>query len=302
LLFPFRNAFFFSFEIPEALSGIEELSGVPAVTLLNNHTNVMDLKNKKVFITGGSAGIGKALINELAKHGVKDIAVMGRRKEPLEALRTAYPAVEFLTIPGNVARSEDIDQAVASITDAWGELDILINNAGVVSAGLLTELSDEDIINQININLTGLILLTKKALALLTKSKEGAIMNVSSGYGYIAMPFYSVYAATKAAVGQFSDAMRRELYQYPLHVMTVYPSATDTPMMKTAQVGQMDSPEEVARVAIEGLLNKEINVILGGREREEQIRMNFLEPKKMDAFAMANFEGLRARTRSHRSM
>ena len=79
----------------------------------------------------------------------------------------------------------------------------------MVSAGLLSELSDEDIINLININLTGLILQTKKALPLLKKSKEGAIMNISSGYGYIAMPFYSVYAATKAAVGQFSDAMRK---------------------------------------------------------------------------------------------
>jgi short-subunit dehydrogenase len=111
-----------------------------------------------------------------------------------------------------------------------------------------------------------------------------------------------VYAATKAAVGQFSDAMRRELHQYPLHVMTVYPSATDTPMMKTAKVGEMDTPEEVAKASVEGLLKKEINVILGGKEREEQVKMNFLEPKKIDQFAIANFDALRERTKSHRSM
>lgn len=262
----------------------------------------MNLKNKKVLITGGSAGIGKALIQELANRGVRDIAVIGRRKEPLDALKSAFDSVSFLTIPGNVAKGEDLDRAMDTVTEAWGGLDILINNAGVVSAGLLSELSDEDIVNQININVTGLILLTKKALPLLKKSQEGAIMNISSGYGYIAMPFYSVYAATKAAVGQFSDAMRRELHQYPLHVMTVYPSATDTPMMKTAKVGQMDSPEEVARVSIEGLLKKEINVILGGKEREEQIKMNFLEPEKIDQFAIANFDGLRERTKEHRAM
>jgi short-subunit dehydrogenase len=56
------------------------------------------------------------------------------------------------------------------------------------------------------------------------------------------MPFYSLYAATKAAVCQFSDVKRRELHQYPLHVMTVYPSATDTDMMKTAVLGEMDTP------------------------------------------------------------
>lgn len=262
----------------------------------------MELKNKKVLITGGSAGIGKALIGELARRGVQDIAVVGRRKEPLEGLRSDFPSVNFQAIQGDVAKAVELEKAIALLTETWGELDILINNAGVVSAGLLSELSDEDIISQININLTGLILLTKKALPLLKKSREGAIMNVSSGYGYIAMPFYSVYAATKAAVGQFSDAMRRELHQYPLHVMTVYPSATDTPMMKTAKVGAMDSPEDVAKAAVEGLLKKEINVIMGGQQREEQIRMNFLEPKKIDEFAVAQFDALRERTQHHRSM
>ncbi|MDX5438417.1 MAG: SDR family NAD(P)-dependent oxidoreductase [Pontibacter sp.] len=262
----------------------------------------MDLTNKKVLITGGSAGIGKSIIQELVKRGVRDFAVVGRRKEALDALKSEFPSANFLTIQGNVANPEDLDKAVSTVSEAWGELDILINNAGVVSAGLLTDLSDGDIINQININVTGLILLTKKVLPLLMKSKEGAIMNLSSGYGYIAMPFYSVYAATKAAVGQFSDAMRRELHQYPIHVMTVYPSATDTDMMKTAVVEQMDTPEEVAKASVEGLLNGEINVILGGKEREEQIKMNFLEPRKIDAFAATNFEALRERTKQHRSM
>ncbi|MFD2514825.1 SDR family NAD(P)-dependent oxidoreductase [Pontibacter locisalis] len=262
----------------------------------------MDLKNKKVLITGGSAGIGKSIIQELVQRGVRDFAVVGRRKEALDALKAEIPSANFLTIQGNVAKVEDLDKAISTVSEAWGELDILINNAGVVSAGLLSDLSDEDIINQININVTGLILLTKKALPLLMKSKEGAIMNLSSGYGYIAMPFYSVYAATKAAVGQFSDAMRRELHQYPIHVMTVYPSATDTDMMKTAVVGQMDTPEEVAKASVDGLLNGEINVILGGKEREEQIKMNFLEPEKIDAFAAANYEALRERTKQHRSM
>lgn len=262
----------------------------------------MELKNKKVLITGGSAGIGKSIIKELVRNGVQQIAVAGRRKEPMEALKEEHPTVNFLTIQANVSRPDELDNIIEKVSGEWGELDILINNAGVVSAGPLSELTDEDIISQININLTGLILLTKKALPLLMKSKGGGIMNISSGYGYIAMPFYSVYAATKAAVGQFSDAMRRELHQYPLHVMTVYPSATDTPMMETAKMGKMDSPEEVAKVSVEGLLKKEINVILGGKDREEQIKVNFLEPEKIDQFAIANYEALSESTRNHRSM
>lgn len=262
----------------------------------------MNLESKKVLISGGGAGIGKAIIAELAKHGVRDIAVLGRTKAALEALTTEFPSVRFLLLPGDVARPEDLDRAIAAIAREWGALDILINNAGVVNAGLLAEQSDEDIISQVAINLTGLILLTKKALGLLTQSPEGAIMNISSGYGYIAMPFYSVYAATKAAVRQFSDAMRRELHAYPLHVLTVYPSATDTEMMKTAVVQGMDTPEDVARAAVDGLLGRAINVILGGPQREEQIKTNFLEPERIDAFAAANYEALRKRTENHRSM
>lgn len=262
----------------------------------------MDLNNKKVLITGGGAGIGRALVAELVQRGVQDLAVVGRRPEPLQALATEFTGVRFLLITADVSRAADLERVVAEVIDAWGGLDILINNAGVVSAGLLTELSDEDIIQQIAVNLTGLILLTKKCLPLLQQSQEGAIMNISSGYGYIAMPFYSVYAATKAAVGQFSDAMRRELHQYPIHVMTVYPAATATDMMKTAVVRNLDSAEDVAQAAVEGLLRRTINVVLGGPEREAQIRTNFLEPEKIDAVAIASFEALRERTATHRSM
>jgi short-subunit dehydrogenase len=262
----------------------------------------MELKNKKVLVTGGSAGIGKAIVKELIRYGVKDIAIVGRKEEPLEALKAELKSVNILTIQADVSAVEDINKVVSAISKEWGRLDILINSAGVVSAGLLAEQSDEDIIDQININLTGLILLTKKLISLLQKSNEGAIVNISSGYGYIAMPFYSVYAATKAAVAQFSDAMRRELYQFPVHVMTVYPSATNTGMMKTAVVEKMDSPEDVAKATITGLIQKEINVIIGGKEREEQVKLNFLEPRKFDQIAADNFEALRERTKNHRSM
>jgi short-subunit dehydrogenase len=262
----------------------------------------MELLNNKVFITGGSAGIGKALLAEFIRHGVRDIAVMGRNQDALDALKQEFPEARLLLIAGDVGQPADLDRAVATITREWKGLDILVNNAGVVSAGLLADQSDDDIISQININLTGLILLTKKALPLLLSSPEAVLMNISSGYGYLAMPFYSVYAATKAAIRQFSDAMRRELYQHPLHVMTVYPSATDTPMMKTAVVKGMDSAEDVARASLAGLLAGEINVIMGGAEREAQIKTNFLEPRKIDAVAVANYEALRERTARHRSM
>lgn len=262
----------------------------------------MELSNKKVLITGGSAGIGKAIVKELAANGVTEMAVMGRTDEKLETLRNEFPSVHFITIQGDVSQMEVVNKAADSITEKWGALDILINNAGVVSAGLLEEIPDEDIIGQVDINLTGLILMTKHFLPLLKESEQGALINISSGLGYMAMPFYSVYSATKAAVKHFSEAMRRELAQYPIHVMTVYPTATDTDMMESANVDDMESPEKVARAAIEGLLNKEIEVILGGQQQKDQIRLNLEEPLKVDQKVEKHFDSLRERTATHRSM
>lgn len=262
----------------------------------------MKLSNKKIFITGGSAGIGKSLVEELSNYDVKQIAVMGRRADKLDALEKQFPAVEFLKIHGDVSRLNDVKQAEQVINEQWGALDILINNAGVVSAGLLEEISDKDIISQVNINVTGLILLTKHLLPMLKESSGGALVNVSSGLGYIARPFYSVYAATKAAVKHFSEGMRRELADFPIHVMTIFPTSTDTPMMETAKTGDMDSPQKVAKATIEGLRNKEIEVILGGQQRLEDIKTNLNNPLKMDEKVNGLYESLRIRAKQHRSM
>lgn len=262
----------------------------------------MELTDKKVLVTGGSTGIGKALVEEFLKNGVTDIAIMGRTAKKLDSLEGEFPSVQFLKIQGNVALLADIKKAVNTVKEKWGTLDILVNNAGGVSAGLLEEISDEDIIDQVNVNVTGLILMTKYFLPLLKESEEGALMNVSSGLGYIGMPFYSVYAATKAAVKHFSEAMRRELSDYPIHVMTIYPTATDTEMMDTADVDEMDSPEKVARASMEGLLNKEIEVVLGGQQRKDTIQENFETPLKVDKKVEGKFESLRKRAEKHRSM
>lgn len=263
---------------------------------------IMDLKNKYFLITGATKGIGKALLINLIGRGVTHVAVASRGEEGLKRLKDEFPDIGLLTIPCDVSKPKDLDRLVGEIEKSWGRLDILINNAGVVSAGALEDLSDEDIINQVNINLTGPILLTKKCLALLKKSEEGGIINVSSGLGYIAWPFYNVYASTKAGIRQFSDALRRDLYDFPLHIMTMYPTATSTPMMKNANMEGMDDPKMVARVSLDGFVNKERNVIFGGEQRLLDIELNFSDPEVIDKKAVERYESLRKRTKSHRAM
>jgi short-subunit dehydrogenase len=262
----------------------------------------MNFQDKKVLITGGSKGIGRSIIAELYKKDVRQIAVVGRDLKAIKTLKVEFPEAEFLCIQGDVSELESIKNVVATVKNKWGHLDILINNAGVVSAGNLEEIEDEDIIAQQNINVTGLILLTKHALPLLKKSKEAAIINVSSGLGLIAMPFYAPYAATKAAVKHFSEAMRRELKPFNIHVMIVYPTATDTPMMKTASGGEMDSPELVASKTVDGLENNEIDVILGGSQRIKDNKANFKDPLEFDKKVSGMYDAMKARASKHRSM
>jgi len=263
----------------------------------------MNYEDKHILITGGTRGIGFSIFKALVKKGGRKFALLARDTAPIEEIREKFPEVSILPLTCDLGTFESIAKAVKKVEDEWGHLDVLVNNAGVVSAGSLESMSDEDIIGQININLTGLILITKKCLPMLKKSKEAAIVNVSSGLGYIAWPFYSVYAATKAGVRQFSDAMRRDLIDFPIRVMTIYPTATETPMMDNAKVGgQMDDPDMVAERSIEGLENGELNVIFGGEQRLKDIEINFYDPKKIDAKAKERYESLRLRTENHRAM
>jgi NAD(P)-dependent dehydrogenase (short-subunit alcohol dehydrogenase family) len=262
----------------------------------------MNFETKKILITGGSSGIGKAIIAKLYLLGARDIAVMGRDLRKMETLGAAFPDARFLYLKSDVSDLANIKTSIEKINQQWNALDILINNAGVVSAGALEQISDDDIIAQQNINTTGLILLTKHALPLLKKSSEAAIINVSSGLGLIGMAFYAPYAATKAAVRQFSEALRRELIGQPIHVMTVYPTATDTPMMHTAAATGMDTPEMVAARAIDGLINKEIDVIMGGDAMQQNRKLNFENPLALDEKLKERYDAMRQRASRHRAM
>ncbi|MDO1501727.1 SDR family oxidoreductase [Winogradskyella maritima] len=227
----------------------------------------MKFNNKKVIITGGDRGIGKELVKVLINKGVADFAIMSRSLSGLDALNSEFPAVNFIGLKGNVADSADIKKAVAKIMQDWGSLDMLVHNAGVVSAGSLLDMSDEDISTQIQVNLIGPALLTKHCIPLLKKSDEPQIINLSSGLGLIAMPFYSVYAITKAGIRQFSDAIRREFAPDNIHILCVYPTATDTDMMENSKRENMDSPEMVAKESIAALERGDINIVFGGRQR-----------------------------------
>lgn len=242
------------------------------------------------------------MIDELVKEGVRDIAVIGRDKESLKALRHSFESVNFLFVRGDVGDVIVLREMASKIEDEWGGLDILINNAGIVSAGPLDEIPDEDIYDQVAVNLTAVMVLTKYCIPLLKASEEAAILNVSSGLGLIGMPFYSVYSSVKAGVRQFSDAIRRELKPFNISVTCVYPTATDTDMMKTSKAKEMDSPEFVAERSIQGLMAKKLHVIFGGQQRLNDSKLNFESPEKLDEKIAESYEERREASLLHKAM
>lgn len=262
----------------------------------------MQLKGKNVLITGGTRGIGKCMVRELVNGGVRRIAVIARDKDNLKQLAQEFEDVKFMKIAGDVANIEVLRETAARIEDKWGHLDILINNAGIVSAGPLEDIPDEDIYDQVAINFTSILLLTKYCIPLLKSAEEAAILNISSGLGLIGMPFYSVYAATKAAVRQFSDAMRRELAPFNISVTCSFPTATNTDMMVKFKDRKMDAPELVANRSLDGMLNKEIQVIFGGEERLKENTLNFEAPEELDKKVAESYEERKIASLNHKAV
>ena len=260
---------------------------------------------KRVLITGGSSGIGLATARELAHAGAR-LVISGRRKELLESaaasLRTSGGTV--IPVQGDVADSSCRKTLLDVARAELGGLDILINNAGVLRAGRLDNVGEPDLCRMIEVNLTAPILLTRAALPLLRQSKDGLVVNVSSGFGMIGAPFYATYGATKAGLALFSEALRRELSDQGIHVLVIFPTATDTPMMETSRntLVPRDSADEVARALVDAIQTRKFAVVRGGEARAEQIARNQSDPAALDEHFRQNLRTFEEAVRDHAAM
>ncbi len=248
----------------------------------------MRLAGKTVLLTGGGSGIGFALARQLAAKGAR-LALCGRRPEPLdEAVRVLRAAGgEAIRVRGDVAQEDDRARMVDDTVRQLGGLDVLINNAGNVRAGRLEATHAADIQAMIEVDLLAPILMTQLALPYLRRSGEALIVNIASGIALIGMPFYAAYAAAKAGLARFGEALRRELHGEGVRVLTAYPGATDTPMMASSKAGPdlgfvREAPEAVAAAIVEGIERDALEVIRGGEARAKMIAFNRENPRALD--------------------
>ncbi|TXI84144.1 MAG: SDR family oxidoreductase [Cupriavidus sp.] len=249
----------------------------------------MDIEGKRILITGGSSGIGLSTAHALASRGAR-LVVTGRRPDRVEAAVAALRAsgAEVAGVPADVSTEAGRAATLQGAVDALGGLDILINNAGAVRAGRLTDIPENEIRTMVEVDLVAPILLTRAALPALRDGADGMVVNVTSAIALIAMPFYATYAAVKAGLASFGESLRRELNGEGVHVMTVYPSGTDTPMMASSNAGadvgfSLEPADNVAEAIVAGIEAKAIDVVRGGPDRQALIQLNRTDPSAVDA-------------------
>lgn len=268
----------------------------------------MELSGKTVLVTGASSGIGREIATALADQGAK-LTLGGRNRAALEETQrlVGEKGSEAMVMAGDVTDSGWRDRAVGETIDHYGQLNGLVNNAGVVAAGRLDERDAVDVEQQILVNLNAAVLMTQSALPALRRSGDGVLVNVSSGFGLVGMPFYATYAATKAGLANFGEAMRRELDGEGVTVLNVYPGATDTPMMDTTGLGpehgfHYESPEHVAYSLVQALRRDEKELVLGGENMEGMVHTNQQDPGAVDEQLRPMKDKLEQAVASHRRM
>jgi short-subunit dehydrogenase len=196
--------------------------------------------DKVILITGASGGLGAATARELERRGAR-LALMARSADRLDAV--CGPGA--LRIQGDVTVEADRQRAIDAAVERFGRLDVLINNAGAGAYGYTPSLPPEAVRDVIGLNLHALIRMTQLAVPHLKRTR-GSLVNVGSIAGYLPLPWFTVYTATKFAVLGFTEASRIELKPDGIHVMLVSPGYVKTGFQDNALGGR--PPDRIWRM------------------------------------------------------
>lgn len=201
----------------------------------------MRLSGKVALVTGAGTGIGRATALRLAGEGAA-VAVMGRRRELLEetAEEVRRDGGEALPLLGDVSAAADAEEAVARTSEAFGGLDILFNNAGIVHDGDVVELSLEAWRETLDINLTGPFLMSRWAVPRMQQRGGGAIINNASTLGLVGLERAAAYCAAKGGLVLLTRAMALDHAADSIRVNAVCPGVVDTVMPRRRGMAEAD--------------------------------------------------------------
>ncbi|MEY3907892.1 MAG: SDR family oxidoreductase [Alphaproteobacteria bacterium] len=191
--------------------------------------NLINLKNKKVFITGGTAGIGLSILESFYKLEA-DIFTIGTNVENLKTIQSNFPKIK--TVNFNLENHQKIEELVKEAKDKLGGLDIVINNAGITKDNLAIRMSDEEWNKVININLTAVFLICKYSIKAMMKQDAGSIINISSIVGHTGNFGQANYSSAKAGIVAMSKSLAKEYAKKNIRINCISPGFIDTKMTK----------------------------------------------------------------------
>jgi short-subunit dehydrogenase len=225
-------------------------------------------RDQVVIITGGGRGIGRTIALEFAAEGATCV-IAGRRMDALHTtageVRKAGGRAEVVSC--DVMQDQDLQHLAGWTSGVLGRIDVLVNNAGVVTGGRIDEMEKEDIGRMVGVNVWAPLRLTQLVVPHMRARGSGAIVNISSMAGRVGVPYYAAYCASKYAMRGFSESLRRELRPDGIHVMAVYPGGTATDMMENVEFERFGmgvaTAEQVARATMNGLRWRMPEVFIG---------------------------------------
>ena len=221
---------------------------------------------KTVIVTGGSRGIGKAIVYAFANSGYNVILNYNQSEQSakniVEDLKDCTGIVEMYK--ADVSKRDEVDAMIEYVTKEFGSIDVLINNAGISHVGLFTEIGEEDFRKVIDVNLVGVFNVTQSALnACMLHNKDGVIINISSIWGITGSSCEVAYSASKSGVIGLTKGLAKELAPSNITVNTIAPGAIATDMMykdyseeeinmleKDIPMGRLGTPVEIANLAL----------------------------------------------------
>jgi glucose 1-dehydrogenase len=211
------------------------------------------LEGRRALVTGGDSGIGQGVCYELAAHGAS--VAINYLSAPDEAQRMASElqgaGAKALAVAMDVSSEPDVQRAFAATKDAFGGVDLLVNNAGVEHPYPLLEMPLEAWQKVIDVNLTGAFLCAREAARMMREERSaGVIVNISSVHEQIAWERFSHYSASKGGMKLFAQSIAKELAPLGIRVLNVAPGAVDTPINKAVLENPQDSAKVLAEIPL----------------------------------------------------
>ncbi len=232
----------------------------------------MEIKDRRVLITGASRGLGRALAFAFAKAGAREVFAGARKPEDIEKLGSDAAAIGAPVTPIKLDVTIEGDVEAAA---RLGFIDILVNNAGVAGYGNPLQMNFEDAAREMNVNYFGALRMARSLVPAMIERGEGMIVNVATAFAKVNLPLVGTYCASKAALLSLGQALRAYLADKGVQVMTVMPTTIDTDMSKGADVPKMTTEfvageilRHVREETIDPPIGKEAEKVLEGLKKD----------------------------------